>query len=367
MADCIALMHTTAAAAEVEQPTRPARIVIDELALDIVVEPLELDGRALRLRRDLSVSLRPAQRAPCWACACACVCACGAARAGRHLLALAQRVLARARGSLGVRVVVAFGALDLVEVHRGRGQAALCQDAHHVGVQPLETRRLPEPQQRRGRDNQQLPGLAPPACRVPSTHAPRDLNRVDFWSLRVAQTRVRSRRSPRRARTDVGRLPGAMPVKTGLGRIPGNSLRAAGSRCSAVALATPACDGDNPANGAAADTSRRQGPGGSAQAAQELAVAHDRQQALPVRGTLPRPPLSVYGPGRCQGERRAPLPSSPPCMLARACLRDAGMPTARSRGSWLPERPVPSLRRWRRRRTRSTLTRCWRASRRPVS
>ncbi len=44
---CTALAHTAAAAAEIEQPARPARIAVDELALDIVVEPLELEGRTL--------------------------------------------------------------------------------------------------------------------------------------------------------------------------------------------------------------------------------------------------------------------------------------------------------------------------------
>ena len=150
MVGCTALAHTAAAAAEIEQPARPARIAVDELALDVVVEPLELEGRALCSRRG-GGSRRFTQRAGH-----------EGARARRrsgmrtesaHLLALAKRVLPRARGGLGVRVVVALSSLYLVEVHRGRRQAALCQKAHHVGVQRLEAGHLPEPQQRGGRED----------------------------------------------------------------------------------------------------------------------------------------------------------------------------------------------------------------------
>ena len=147
---CTALAHTAAAAAEIEQPARPARIAVDELALDVVVEPLELEGRALCFRRGRGarrfthrarhVGARARRRT-------------GTRTDSAHLLALAKRVLPRARGGLGVRVVVALSSLDLVEVHRGRRQAALRQKAHHVGVQRLEAGNLPEPQQRGGRED----------------------------------------------------------------------------------------------------------------------------------------------------------------------------------------------------------------------
>ena len=141
-----------------------------------------------------------------------------------------------------------------------------------------------------------------------------------------------------------------MPLKDGLDRVSGHApLRSSPSCCYAVRTRAAPNARSRGLTGRMLLRSQGDVNGGSHE------LAHDSPQALPVRSALPRAPISVCKPGMPEGNpltcsrSHSERKRSHSKRVLRVCVRTV-----------LTQRP------WTHRRTITTLTRFWRASRRLV-